>query len=121
MDFDFERLEVYSKALDFADTVYNITEEFPERENYGLTSQLRRAAVSISLNLAEGVGRDTKADRRRFYIMARGSLFECIPLIEISSRRKMFSQETRSGLRSRCVELGKMISGLIRSLKDLQR
>ena len=77
----FENLEVYQKAIDLADEIASLTEKFP-RGYYFLTDQLNRAALSIATNLAEGNGRFTKADRRNFFVIARGSIQECIPLID---------------------------------------
>ena len=78
----FEYLQVYQKAVDFADTIASPTEVFP-RGYYFLVDQLNRAALSIVMNLAEGNGRFTKPDRRNFFTIARGSVQECVPLIEV--------------------------------------
>src|SRR5208283_4262491 len=86
MAFMFEKLEVYRKAVDFADEIAALTESFPR--GYGfLVDQLNRAALSIATNLAEGNGRFTKPDRKNFFTMARGSVQECVPLLEIAKRR----------------------------------
>ena len=78
MAFMFEKLEVYQKAVDFADVVAATTESFPR--GYGfLADQLNRAALSIATNLAEGNGRFTKPDRKHFFGIARGSVQECVP------------------------------------------
>lgn len=83
MAFMFEKLEVYQKAVDFADEIAGITENFPR--GYGfLVDQLNRAALSIATNLAEGNGRFTKPDRRNFFTIARGSAQECVPLLELA-------------------------------------
>jgi four helix bundle protein len=86
MAFRFEKLLVYQKAVDFADRVCAQTEEFDRRYAF-LVDQLNRAAVSISANIAEGNGRFTKADRRNFFGIARGSVQECVPLLELARRR----------------------------------
>jgi four helix bundle protein len=86
MPFLFEKLEVYQKAVDFADEIAALTEGFPR--GYGfLVDQLNRTALSIATNLAEGNGRFTKPDRRNFFTIARGSAQECVPLLEIARRR----------------------------------
>ncbi|NLW84098.1 MAG: four helix bundle protein [Phycisphaerae bacterium] len=113
--FQFEELIVYQKALDVIDYVYDQTKSFPKEELYGLISQFRRAAVSISLNLAEGTSR-SKTDYRRFLDIAQGSVFECVALLEICKRRKFIYEEQHSHLRLSFSELSKMISGLKRSL-----
>ena len=82
MNFKFEELEVYKKSLIFIDVVYELTKEFPRQENYGLTSQFRRAAVSIALNIAEGSG-GTKKEFSRYLVIASNSLKECVVCIRL--------------------------------------
>ncbi len=86
MAFAFEKLVVYQKSVDFADGVAALTEQFPRGYGY-LSDQLNRASLSISANIAEGNGRFTKAGRRNFFIIARGSIQECVPLMELARRR----------------------------------
>jgi four helix bundle protein len=117
MAFMFEKLEVYQKAVDFADRITRITEQFP-RGYYFLTDQLNRAALSISTNIAEGNGRFTKADRRNYFIIARGSIHECIPLIEIGFRRGLINKEMHNQFCAELETLAKMISGLIKGLEN---
>jgi len=73
----FEDVEIWKKAHQFVLEVYRLSENFPKHELYGLTSQLRRAAVSIPANFAEGFGKSTKPDKLRFYSISQGSLEEC--------------------------------------------
>ena len=116
MGFGFEDLQVYKKSLNFADKVYQLTKRFPDKEIYGITSQLRRAAMSISSNIAEGSARFHKKDFTQYLRIARGSLYECVPLLEISARQNYIDNETRKELMEKCNELAKMINGLIKSL-----
>jgi len=74
--FNFEKLDVWQKAIEFADLIYADTRTFPTEERFGLTTQLRRAAVSISSNIAEGSSRSSKIDFARFVEIAGGSVFE---------------------------------------------
>ena len=90
MTFMFEKLDVYQKAVDFADQAASITEQFPRGYGY-LSDQLNRAALSIAANPAEGNGRFTKADRRDFFIIGRGSAQECVPLLELAKRRGLIN------------------------------
>ncbi len=99
MAFMFENLEVYQKAIDFAEQITSLTEQFP-RGYYFLTDQLNRAALSIATNLAEGNGRFTKADRKNFFIISRGSAQECIPLLELARRKKLISKQKVAELRN---------------------
>jgi len=116
MGFDFENLEVYKKALNFSVKIYELTKRFPDDEKFGIVSQVRRAAVSISSNIAEGSGRYNKKDFAQFLRIARGSIYECIPLLEISSREGYVNESNYGSLILDCNELAKMINGLISSL-----
>jgi four helix bundle protein len=117
MAFMFENLEVYQKAIDFAEQITNLTEQFP-RGYYFLTDQLNRAALSITTNLAEGNGRFTKADRKNFFIISRGSAQECIPLLELAHRKKLISKQKVAELRNNLEIISKMISGLIKGIDN---
>ena len=111
----FENLGVYRKAVDFIDQVTSLSEQFP-RGYYFLTDQLNRAALSIATNLAEGNGRFTKADRRNFFTIARGSVQECIPLLELARRKSLIEEMAIHDLRHQLEVIAKMISGLINGL-----
>ena len=115
MAFMFENLDVYQKAIDFAEQITSLTQQFP-RGYYFLTDQLNRVALSIATNIAEGNGRFTKADRKNFFIIARGSAQECIPLLELARRKQLITDSTVSELRSQLEIIAKMISGLINGL-----
>ncbi|MCG3179601.1 MAG: hypothetical protein BIFFINMI_01939 [Phycisphaerae bacterium] len=117
MPFMFENLQVYQKAVDLADQVAALAEKFP-RGYYFLTDQLNRAALSIATNLAEGNGRFTKADRRNFFVIARSSVQECVPLIEVARRRGFLGDQEHALLRDRLEEIAKMISGLIQGMDN---
>jgi four helix bundle protein len=115
MAFMFENLQVYQKAVDFADRIGSHTETFP-RGYYFLVDQLNRAALSVATNLAEGNGRFTKPDRKNFFTITRGSIQECVPLIEIAKRRRFISQIDHTTLKAQLEEMAKMITGLINGL-----
>ena len=117
MAFMFENLKVYQKAVDFADSIATLTETFP-RGYYFLTDQLNRAALSIATNLAEGNGRFTKADRKNFFTIARGSVQECVPLLELARRRGFVADAEHVKLRALLEEISKMLSGLINGLEN---
>ncbi|MBN2842140.1 MAG: four helix bundle protein [Sedimentisphaerales bacterium] len=117
MSFMFENLTVYQKAVDLSEQIITITESFP-KGYYFLTDQLNRASLSISLNLAEGNGRFTKADRKNFFIIARGSTQECVPILEIARRKKLLTDEQHISLRQQLEQIAKMISGLINGIEN---
>ncbi len=115
--FDFENLKVYQKSLEYIDFVYEITKDFPKDEIFSLTNQFRRASVSICLNIAEGSG-GSKAEFNQFLKISRRSVRECVAVTEISFRRNFFSTEDKKQSRELCVELSRMLSGLMKSLKN---
>jgi four helix bundle protein len=120
MAFSFEKLQVYQKAVDFADAICEYTEKFGR--GYGfLVNQLNRAALSISANIAEGNGRFTKADRKNFFGIARGSAQECVPLLELARRRQLISEDDHTLLKARLEEIARMLSGLINGLENRER
>jgi four helix bundle protein len=108
-------LQVYQKAVDLADRIAAQADQFP-RGYYFLVDPLNRAALSISTNLAEGNGRFTKADRRNFFTIARGSAQECVPLLEIARRRGFIAHAEHTNLKAKLEEIARMLSGLINGL-----
>ncbi len=114
--FRFEKLEVWQKAVDFADRVYAVTRDFPVEERFGLTSQMRRASVSISSNIAEGSGRGSDNNFARFTEIAYGSLMEVVSQMQIAHRQARVTQTERDDLYTRAEELARMLSGLKASL-----
>jgi len=113
MAFIFEKLDVYQKAVDFADTICGLTKDFL-KGNYYLVDQLNRAALSISTNIAEGNGRYHRADRVNFFRIARGSAFECVPILEISTRKGLINADKSIALKSDLEDICKMLSGLMK-------
>ena len=106
----FRDLVVWQKALDLADLIYDSTESFPKHELYGLASQLRRAAVSVPANIAEGHERATTRDYLRHLAYSRGSLAELQTLLEVARRRRYITDE-RAHLATRaCQEVDKMLA-----------
>lgn len=113
--FDFENLQVYQKSLDFIDSVYKVTKNFPREEQFGLTSNFQRAAQSIALNIGEGSG-GTKTEFIYFIRIARRSVRECLVCVTISNRRNYITDKEAERLRIQCEELSKMLAGLKKSL-----
>jgi len=117
MGFLFEKLEVYQKAVEFAEAVFKLTDELP-RGQRALADQFKRAAMSISLNIAEGNGRWPPKDRKNFFLIARGSAFECVPLLELCRRRRMIADDNFTRLKGDLEILAKMLSALIKGTEE---
>jgi len=117
MAFMFEKLEVYQRAVSLSEKVTRLTENFPPKGYYHLVDQLRRAALSICLNIAEGNGRWHPKDRKNFFWIARGSIFECVPLVELCRREGLITEENCAELRAELEALAKMMTALIRGVE----
>ena len=117
LKFSFEDLKVYQKALDFIDKTYKATNNFPKNEDYALSSQFRRASISIALNITEGSG-DTNAQFNRFLNISNGSIKECVVCSTISKILNYLSEDDDYNNRLRLEELSKMTSGLQKYLKS---
>ena len=113
--FNFEKLRVYQDALDFSKQIYKVTKKFPKDELFALTSQFRRAASSVSLNIAEGSSL-TKTEFKNFLRRSRGSVYECVPILSLSEDNGYISEETRKKIYRDCQKLVKSISALITDL-----
>jgi four helix bundle protein len=112
--FDFEKLEVYSKAKELNKSVAAFLNEVkPDKVT---TDQLRRAAFSIMLNIAEGSGRFTKPDKRNFYIIARGSVFECVAVFDYLKDTNYLTEDDFRNFYLKLEELSKMLFALIKGL-----
>jgi len=117
MTFDFERFPVYKLALEFARSAEDLLLLLDLPRNSRIADQLSRASLSISLNIAEGAGRYSKADKKHFYITARGSVFECVAILDVLLTKGKIDLTIRSKQYAILEELSKMLSGLINSQK----
>ena len=115
--FRFEKLEIWQLAVDYGNTIYGITEKFPRREVFGLTSQLRRAAVSISSNIAEGSGGTTKKDFANYLNIAIKSTLETVSQLLFAEKRGYISSKIRKDLYERAELLIRKIYAFKRSLR----
>jgi len=110
--FRFEKLEVWGKSMTWVKDVYQATDSFPDNERFGLTSQLRRSAVSVPSNIAEGSGYSSDAAFLRFIEIAYGSLMESVCQIRLSEELGFLSEKKAKELRQGAEELARMLSGL---------
>ena len=104
--------------MDLVIAIYRATEGFPAKEQFGLTSQMRRAAVSVPSNIAEGQGRSATADYVRFLRIARGSLQEIETQVELSRRLGYLADNKAEELQEKSAEICRILAGLIRSLES---
>ena len=114
----YENLDAWKNAVELAVSIYEITRDFPKEEIYGLTSQIRRAVVSISSNLAEGAGRPSKKDFRRFVDISMGSLNETESLLIVAHKLRFINEEAYLSTRSKTEELGRILNGLKKYLSE---
>jgi len=114
--FSFENLKVYKDLLNFTKNIYKLTKLFPKDELFGLTSQLRRASSSVVLNIAEGSSL-TKSEFKNFLRRARGSVYECVPILAIALDTQYISKEEYKKMYESCNILARSISALINSMK----
>ena len=118
MSFKFENLNIWKESIKFASEVYALTKKFPKSEQYGLTSQLNRAAVSISLNIAEGEGRNSDADLSRFIQIAVGSINEVVTILYIALNQKYIEKSEFDKFYGRCEQISKMLHSFRNYLKN---
>lgn len=117
--YSFKDLEVWKKSCDLSVEVYSITNNFPKEEIYGITSQIRRSAVSIPSNIAEGCARDSTKEYIRFISIALGSVAELRTQIEISLKVGFLNEKTFLNLEDKIVTIYKMLLGLKAKLKKI--
>ncbi len=113
----YKDLLVWQKGIEFVNEIYFLTKKFPKEEIFGLTSQMRRAAVAIPSNIAEGWGRSTTKNYIQFIRISRGSLFEIETMIQIAKDQQYLSDEQKTSALLKTEELGKMINKLLHSLE----
>src|SRR5438477_9533087 len=114
----FEDLEVYQVAREFRKRMYAVTRQLPEFEKFELASQIRRAAISLTKNMAEGHGRYHFADQVRFFLAARGSLQELVDDLNISEDEKYLETDKISELKNEAWRVLGLINGYLRYLRD---
>jgi four helix bundle protein len=108
----FEKLEVWKKAKDLATSLYAVTSSFPQEEKFGIVSQIRRAAVSVASNIAEGSSRSSAKDQAHFSQIAYGSLMEVLCQITIANELEFLTNESVGDLRQKIEEISRMLNSL---------
>ena len=116
----YKDLIAWQKAMDLVETIYRVTESFPKREVYSLTDQIRRAAVSIPSNIAEGQAHYSKREFTHFLHHSRGSLAELETQVRIALRLSYLISAEAEAILGQTNELGRILNGLINSLKERQ-
>lgn len=114
--FKFESLDIWKESVKFIGEIYKLVSKFPNWETFSLTSQLTRAACSISLNIAEGSGRESKKDFKRFIHMAIGSLNEVVTCLYIAADQKYIKPEEFKEVYAKCEQISKMLYGFVKYL-----
>jgi four helix bundle protein len=112
-------LQVWQRAMDLVVGVYHSTQSFPRQEVYGLTAQMRRAAVSIPSNIAEGKGRFSRKELVHFLLNARGSLLELETQVSIAHRLGYLDQEQSRNLSTIMDEVARLLNGLLNRFRDV--
>ncbi|MBT4870445.1 MAG: four helix bundle protein [Candidatus Diapherotrites archaeon] len=114
---DFKKLKVWQESRELVKEIYKITEKFPMNEQYGITSQMRRAVTSISANIAEGCGKATQKEFRRFLVIANGSNKEVENFLIISNDLGYVNGVQLGEISQRYEKIGKMLTSLIKKLR----
>ena len=114
----FRDLQVWQRAIQLSVAIYRLTQEFPREEIYGMTSQMRRSAVSVPSNIAEGHGRLSTGEYRQFLGIARGSNFELQTQLEIARALNFGNSTLLNEAEGLSHEVGKMIHGVLEGIKD---
>ena len=115
---DFHDLTVWQRAIDLTVCIYKLTQRFPKEETYGLTSQLRRASVSVASNIAEGRGRLNPAEFRQFLGIALGSAFEIQTQLLVARKLDMGNEKAINEAMALCDEISKMLTAFIQKLSS---
>jgi len=113
---NFRKLKIYSRAIDFSTLIYTLTKSFPKDEQFGLTNQIRRAVVSISLNIAEGSGNKSNKEFKRFLEIALRSNYEVMACLEIALRLRYCKKEDYKTLIAESDDIAAMIVGFSKQL-----
>ncbi|MCU0504084.1 MAG: four helix bundle protein [Anaerolineae bacterium] len=115
MSFKFEKLDVWQRSVVFADCIFTVTDSFPQRYQFSLGDQLRRAVLSVPTNIAEGSGRDASKESAYFYRIAKGSIYEVVSLLAVAQRHSLIETQACAEHYREANEIAAMLTGLIKS------
>ncbi len=118
---DYRNIQAWQRSHKLALLLYKITDKFPAKENYGLTSQIRRAAVSVPTNIAEGCGRTTETELTRFMDISLGSLNEIEYLLLLSMELGYIEKEVYQNLSKEVIEIRKMLTAFVKTVHKSNR
>jgi len=113
-----KRLEVWQKAMALVEAIYGLTTEFPRSEVYGLSGQMRRSAISVPCNIAEGAARKTRSEFVQFLTIAQGSLSELDTQVELACRLGYIDEQRRTEVTAEITTVFRMLSGLVRKVRS---
>ena len=116
--FDFEKLDVYKRAINFTDYVFNVCKDFSSDYKSSIVDQLKRAALSISTNIAEGCGKRSRRERIKYFSYALDSAKECIPCLTLAHRQDQLNDEQSGSAREDCTIICRMLCKLIQSIEN---
>ncbi|MGB5530686.1 MAG: four helix bundle protein [Ignavibacteriaceae bacterium] len=114
LDLSYKKLDIWNYSLDLVSKIYSLTSQFPKEELFGLTSQLRRASVSVSSNVAEGLSRTSKLEKIRFLEISRSSLVEIDTQLEITLKLKLSNK-------NELIEIEKLLNSLFAMITSLKK
>ena len=114
MGFKFEKLDVWRRSVDFANEMFSIADKLPKQYQFSLGEQLRRAALSVPTNIAEGAGRDGEKERKYFYRIAKGSIYEVVSLLVMIGKRSGISREDYRRHYTEADEIASILTALSR-------
>jgi four helix bundle protein len=115
--FPFEKLDVWQLAVDLAEFVLELLEDFPPNKHFRMVGQMEAAVTSPAQNIAEGKGRQYKKEFIQFLFIAQGSLYEVVTLNEVFRRKELFSEQNAQEVRDRCEKIDRKLNGLVNSLR----
>ena len=115
---NFRKLKIWIQSIDLATDVYDVTNQFPETERYGLTSQIRRSVVSISSNIAEGAGRQSEKEFSHFLNIAKGSCYELETQLLISKKLGFITEDEFTRIETELIRIEKMTYALVTKINQ---